>query len=71
MPSRTKFIFHHISPRSNTAHHLILHIFGNKTYYKCLLQNDNKLVIRLIDTETREKTKISIMKKRIESTIMA
>ena len=48
MGSRTKLLFHFFWPWSNTAHHLISHIFGKKNDYKFLHQKDHILVIRLI-----------------------
>ena len=48
MGSRKKLLFHFFWPWSNTAHHLISHIFGKKKDYKFLHQKDHILVIRLI-----------------------
>ena len=48
MRSRTKLFFQFFSPWSNTAHHLMSHIFGNKSDHKFLHQKDHILVIRLI-----------------------
>ena len=48
MGSRTKLLFQFFSPWSNTAHHLMSHIFGNKSDHKFLHQKDHILVITLI-----------------------
>ena len=48
MGSRTKLLFQFFSPWSNTAHHLMSHIFGNKSDHKFLHEKDHILVITLI-----------------------
>ena len=42
------YFFKVFLPQSNTAHHFLSHIFGNKSDHKFLHQKDHILVIRLI-----------------------
>ena len=62
MGSRTKLLFHFFWPWSNTAHHLISHIYGKKNDDKFLHQKDHILVIKLIvKKDIRQRINVHLM----------